>query len=282
MSAFGVVGQDDTGKQVRDLLNGYGVDASSVIPDAHRKSTRKIRLMSIEHGQQVFRVDEESNFGIAGAVENDLIGKIRAVPDSVHVILCSDYMKGVLTERVLVAAFAEARKCGISCIVAPKDSNPQRYSGASVLMPNVRKLAQLVGVRVDGEGWLNDAAQRLIDRLSLQALVVTRGSEGMSLFEKVSGAMRRVEIPAMARSVYDVTGAGDTEIGAFAGAIASGADWDNAGLLANVAAGAKVGKRGTAAVTMQEIYGKLPKDKVPWPSNHMDRPSPVASAQSPS
>jgi len=279
VTVFGVVGQDETGKQVQDLLNGHGVDARSVIRDAHRKSTRKVRLMSLEHGQQVFRLDEESTFGIATETENRLISMIHSAAESVQVLLCSDYMKGVLTERVLAAAFAEARKLGICCIVAPKDSNPQKYYGASVLMPNVRELAQLVGTQVDGEGWLNDAAHRLIERLSLQALVVTRGSEGMSLFEMERGAMSRVDIPTTARTVYDVTGAGDTAIAAFAGAIASGADWDDAALLANVAAGIKVGKRGTAAVTLAEIYNQLSQERFPWASNHKDRPSPLLRSQ---
>lgn len=279
VTALGVVGQDETGTQVRDLLKRHGVDATAVIPDANRKSTRKVRLMSLEHGQQVFRLDEESTCGVAGEIENRLISMIHAAAESVQVILCSDYMKGALTERVLAAAFAEARKHGIYCIVAPKDSNPQKYYGAHVLMPNVRELAQLTGTRVDGEGWLNDAAHRLIERLSLQALVVTRGSEGMSLFEMLRGTIRRVDIPTMARSVYDVTGAGDTAIAAFAGAIASGGDWDNAALLANVAAGIKVGKRGTAAVTLEEVYNQLPQERFPSTANHKDRPSPLLRSQ---
>jgi D-beta-D-heptose 7-phosphate kinase/D-beta-D-heptose 1-phosphate adenosyltransferase len=261
VTALGVIGHDETGKQVLDLLNGHSVDVSGVIPDAHRKSTRKVRLMSLEHGQQVFRLDEESTLEVAGDIENHLINMIRAAADSVQVILCSDYMKGALTKRVLAAAFAAARKHGICCIVAPKDSNPQKYYGAGLLMPNVRELAQLVGTRVDGEGWLSDASWRLMERLCLEALVVTRGSEGMSLFEAVKGEMRRVDVPTMAQSVYDVTGAGDTAVATFAAAIAAGADRETAVRLANIAAGIKVGKRGTATVNVEEMHKRLREEE---------------------
>lgn len=262
VAAFGVVGQDETGKQVRDLLKGHGVDVSAVIPDALRKSTRKVRLMSLEHSQQVFRLDEESTAGVAGEIEDCLIRMIRAVAGEVQVILCSDYMKGVLTKRVLDAVFSAARERGIPSIVAPKDSNPQKYYSAGVLMPNVRELAQLVGTRVDGDVWLNDSARRTLEMLGLEALLVTRGSEGKSLFENIGSSLRRVDIPTTARSVYDVTGAGDTAIAAFAAALASGSDRESAAHLANLAAGIKVGKRGTACVSSMELMECVREEQI--------------------
>jgi D-beta-D-heptose 7-phosphate kinase/D-beta-D-heptose 1-phosphate adenosyltransferase len=251
--AFGVVGNDETGDQVRALLSAHGADVRGVIPDSHRKSTRKVRLMSLEHGQQVFRLDEESTSAVTGDIEDNLAGMIRAAVDDVQVILCSDYMKGVLTERLLEVVFAAARDRGIPSIVAPKDSNPQKYYGASMLMPNARELAQLVGTQVDGDSWLNDSAQELLGKLDLRALVVTRGGEGMSLFERGENSLRRVDIPTTARSVYDVTGAGDTAIAAFAAAVASGSSCEDAVRLANLAAGIKVGKRGTASVSSLDL-----------------------------
>lgn len=260
VGVFGLVGNDETGEEIRTLLNAHGADITGVLSDPYRKSTRKARLMSIEHGQQVFRLDEESTQPVCGDIEDRLTNMIRAAAEDVQVILCSDYMKGVLTKRVLGASFAAARKRGISTIVAPKDSNAQKYYGARMLMPNSRELAQLTGLRTDGEQWLNDSARRSIEMLQLEALLVTRGSEGMSLFEKGESGLRRVDIPTMARSVYDVTGAGDTAISAFAAAIASGADRENAARLANRAAGIKVGKRGTAAVNSAELVESLGED----------------------
>jgi len=253
VAAFGVVGSDETGDQVRALLNAQGADVRGVIPDSHRKSTRKVRLMSLEHGQQVFRLDEESTSAVGSEMEDNLTAMIRAAVGDVQAILCSDYMKGVLTRRVLDTVFAAARERGIPSIVAPKDSNPQKYFGATVLMPNALELAQLVGTPVDGNCWLNDSARQVIDNLALQALIVTRGGEGMSLFEKEENGLRRMDIPTTARSVYDVTGAGDTAIAAFAAAVASGSSLETAVRLANLAAGIKVGKRGTACVSSVEL-----------------------------
>lgn len=253
VTVFGVVGKDDTGKEIRDLLRANGADVRGVVTDPNRKSTRKARLMSLEHGQQVFRLDEESTQAVSARIEDSLIHMIRMAANGVQLILCSDYMKGVLTERVLSSAFEAARGSGIASVVAPKDSNRQKYCGASILMPNSRELAQLTDTRVDGEVWLKDSSQQLLDRMGLEALVVTRGSDGMSLFDYVEGTLRRVDIPTMARSVYDVTGAGDTAIAAFSAAVASGLDRESAANLANFAAGIKVGKRGTASVSLAEL-----------------------------
>ena len=257
VTAFGLVGHDGVGEKVRDLLKTRDADLSGVISDSNRRSTRKVRLMSLEHGQQVFRLDEESIQPVFGDVEDQLVDLIRTGTIGAQAIVCSDYLKGVLTERVLSAAFATARQLDIPCIVGPKDSNSRKYQGASILMPNARELAQLVGTRVDGDEWLNDSAYRLLESLGLEALIVTRGSEGMSLFESQENTLRRVDIPTMARSVYDVTGAGDTAIATFAAAMASGAGCENAVRLANLAAGIKVGKRGTACVSLNELKASL-------------------------
>lgn len=257
VSVFGVVGEDQTGQQVLDLLRSHGADVAGVISDPPRKSTRKARLMSLEHGQQVFRLDEESTAALDQEIEEKLIGMIHAMNNGIQAIVCSDYLKGVLSERVLASAFAVARKRGIRSIVAPKDSLPEKYNGAHVLMPNSRELMQLSANKMDRNSSMEGAAAGLMEKLSLEGLVVTRGSEGMSLFEKNGSELRRVDIATTARSVYDVTGAGDTAIAAFAAAVASGSDLESAAHLANITAGIKVGKRGTASVSLEEIRQSL-------------------------
>ncbi len=253
VSVFGVVGEDETGEQVRDLLRAHGADVKGVVFDSHRKSTRKVRLMSLEHGQQVFRMDEESVHPISSAVEDGLVSAIQGNIGRADAIVCSDYMKGVLTRRVLSAAFDEARRQGIASITGPKDSSSGKYRGAAILMPNSRELAQLVGTPMDGDVWLNESAHTLIRSLGLEALVVTRGREGMSLFESPEDNLSRVDVQTTARSVFDVTGAGDTAIATFAAAVAARCNRKNAVRLANLAAGIKVGKRGSASVSLQEL-----------------------------
>jgi rfaE bifunctional protein kinase chain/domain len=251
VTVFGTVGQDETGAEIVDLLNAHGADATGIVCDPGRRSTRKARLMSLEHGQQVFRMDEESEHPLSSSAEDHLLRAIQGLTSCVDALVCSDYMKGALTRRVLNASFTCAKKLGIPSIVGPKDSNSQKYYGAAILMPNAKELAQLTSSVRDGNVWLNDSAQALIG--GLEALVVTRGSEGMSLFENTEGVLHRVDVPTTARSVYDVTGAGDTAIATFAAAIAAGCDRTTAVGLANLCAGIKVGKRGTARVSLEEL-----------------------------
>jgi len=253
VTVAGVRGEDATGERIVALLQRLGVDGESVIGDPERVSTRKIRFVSLEHGQQVFRVDEESLHPIRGTVEKAIVDLVREGASVSQVILCSDYLKGLLTKNVLNAAFVVGRERGIPVIVAPKGSNALIYKGASVLMPNLKELSRLVEAPVDGDRWLTDSAQRLTAALGLDALLVTRGSDGMSLFEQTRSGLRRVDIPTMAQNVYDVTGAGDTAIAAFAASVASGASFETAAYLANVAAGIVVGKHGTATAAIEEI-----------------------------
>src|SRR5260370_34634727 len=162
-----------------------------------------------------------------------------------------------MTERVLQETFRLAKSRGLQVTVAPKDSNRNKYRGAGVLMPNAVELARLAGAATDENGWLTGAASKLLSEMGIEALLVTRGREGMSLFERAHGEVHQVDIPTMARSVYDVTGAGDTSISAFTLAVAAGANRETAARLANVAAGIVVAKRGTASVTIQEIHERL-------------------------
>ncbi|HEV2386591.1 MAG TPA: D-glycero-beta-D-manno-heptose-7-phosphate kinase [Candidatus Acidoferrales bacterium] len=257
VTVAGVIGQDGAGDRILALLEALGAETSGVLRDPGRKSTRKTRLISLEHGQQVFRIDEESTEEVRGETEDRLTTLLRTMPPGAQAVLCSDYQKGLLTPPVLAAVFRAARRQKLPCIVGPKNSQVQKYRGASVLMPNLRELAQLAGKRGQGDAWMGEAARRLIEKLGLDALVVTRGGEGMRLFEPGKGGLRQVEIPTVARSVYDVTGAGDTAIAAFSLAVAAGAGWEAAAQLANLAAGVVVGKRGTESVTPPEMQAQL-------------------------
>ena len=255
--AAGIVGADSAGEQILELLDVMGVESDAVIRDPHRKSTQKARLMSLEHGQQVFRLDEESTATVWGDVEEKLAGRIRDKAADAQVILCSDYLKGTLSERVLETVFHAAQHQHIPAVVGPKDPKFSKYRGASILMPNARELAEMTGTRVDGNDWLTDSASRLLEELRLEALVVTRGRDGMTLFEPTPAGILRMDVPTVARSVYDVTGAGDTAIATFCAALAAGMDRETSVQMANQAAGVVVGKRGTATVTVEEIMAHM-------------------------
>jgi rfaE bifunctional protein kinase chain/domain len=257
VTVVGILGQDDTADKILKGLTALGVSGNGVVWDACRVSTRKVRFVSMEHGQQVFRADEESTQEASGEIEEKIIRQVRERAASAQVILCSDYLKGVLTARVLQAAFEAGRERKVPVIVAPKDKEAQKYAGANILMPNLRELSRLVGTPMDGDAWLAGSAAHLTRSIGLQALLVTRGSEGMTLFETEESRLHRVDIPTVARNIYDVTGAGDTALAAFAAGIAAGASREEAAHLANISAGVVVGKRGTAIVTTAEILEYL-------------------------
>lgn len=261
---LGVVGEDGTGAEILKLLDDVGAGREGVLRDLSRQSSRKTRFLSIEHGQQVFRMDQESTHAIEKEQEDALLERLEVALPGADAILCSDYLKGVLTERLLQETFRLARRRNRPITVAPKDANHKKYRGAGILVPNAMELARMAGANMEENGWLGRAAAKLLAEAGTQALLVTRGREGMSLFDRMNGKVQQTDIPTMARSVYDVTGAGDTAVSVFTLAVAAGAERETAARLANMAAGIVVGKRGTASVTVEEMQERL-REVESWP-----------------
>jgi rfaE bifunctional protein kinase chain/domain len=259
VSVFGVVGADRAGEAVCNHLDELRIDRAGVAICARRPTTRKTRLMSVEHNQQVFRFDEEVTDEISAEQEDVLLSSIAEAITDADAIICSDYLKGVLTPRVLREVAELGRRSQVPVITAPKDAEPDKYARASVLLPNFREFTRLVNHRKNGNGngWIDPAALSLIEQHQFDALLVTRGKEGMTLFENVSGALSREDIPAVSQAVFDVTGAGDTSIAVFALCLAAGATRSQAAQLANVAAGIVVSKRGTALVEQAELLERM-------------------------
>lgn len=261
VTVISAIGEDFTAGQVTELLGNRGAEMK-LVREAERKTSRKTRLISLEHGQQVFRFDDESTDPVRTCTEEALLAHLEAELSSANAVLCSDYKKGVLTERVLQGAIRRARERGLPIVIAPKDSNARKYKGASILVPNFTELMQLAGGATHGVASLVTAAAGLMRDLELESIVVTRGSEGISLFEKVGDSVSHTRVPTVAKAVYDVTGAGDTFVSMFTLAIAAGANHKDAAWLANTAAGIVVGKRGTATVAVDELESRLKEQAV--------------------
>lgn len=261
VTVISAIGEDSTASQITQLLTDCGTEAK-LVREADRRTSRKTRLMSLEHGQQVFRFDEESTDPVRTCTEDALLAHLQAELPSANAVLCSDYKKGVLTERVLQGAIRGARERGLPIVIAPKDSNARKYKGASILVPNLTELMQLAGTSMDSASSLVTAAAGLIKDLELESIVVTRGREGISLFEKLGESVSHTPVGTVAKAVYDVTGAGDTFVSMFTLAIAAGANHKDAAWLGNTAAGIVVGKRGTATVTIDELDGALREQAV--------------------
>ena len=268
VSAIGVVGDDQAGTALCSEFDRVGINRQWVLTDPDRRTTRKCRLMSREHQRQVFRLDQETTAEIPPATEVQLLGAIREQISTADAVVCSDYLKGVLTSRVLRETSALARGRNIPLITAPKDGHPEKYSGASVLMPNLQEFARLSGYypNGNGQGWIDQAACRLLKANAFSALLVTRGPDGMTLFEMPGGDLLRTDVAAITRNVYDVTGAGDTALSVFSLALAAGASRSHAASVANLAAGIVVGKRGTACVTPEDLRQRISGESNPSPS----------------
>ena len=241
VSLLSVVGTDEAGQTLRSLLEEAGV-ATGLHDDANIHTTVKLRVLGRQ--QQLLRIDFETapSHEVLQAKLDDFE---RQLPEHDLVIL-SDYGKGGLTH--ITKMIELAKKAGKRVLVDPKGDDYARYDGASLLTPNRAELREVVG-KWAGEADLKVKAEKLRETLGLEALLLTRSEEGMTLF-RPEGVFNQA---AKAREVFDVSGAGDTVIATLALMLASGADYPEAVRVANLAASIVVGKLGTAVVTRDEL-----------------------------
>jgi D-beta-D-heptose 7-phosphate kinase/D-beta-D-heptose 1-phosphate adenosyltransferase len=244
----GVVGSDAAAERIRESLAACGVQAALVPSDSGRPTTVKTRIVA--QNQQVVRADRERADDIPAAVEDDLVGRLRGALPSCGALVVSDYQKGVVTPRLMKAMVSLARRRGIPVLVDPKVRHFPLYRGVSLVTPNQLETEQATGIRIRGEDDLLAAGARILRKLRCAAALITRGEQGMSLFEEGG---RPLHIPTSAREVFDVTGAGDTVIATVALGLCGGARLSEAAMMANYAAGVVVGKLGTATASPEEV-----------------------------
>jgi rfaE bifunctional protein kinase chain/domain len=237
----GLVGQDEAALRMRELLIQAGIEAHLIADSAH-PTTLKMRVLGKQ--QQLLRIDfEEKPTPSLLKSLSDQVEKVLAAHD---VVVLSDYAKGALAQvEVLIEL---ARKKGLPILVDPKGTDYQRYRGATLVTPNRSEMQQAVGAW-SSEQVLNERAQALRQELNLEALLVTRSEQGMTLFTEQG----REHVDAQAHEVFDVSGAGDTVLATLAVMHAIGVDWPSAMRWANRAGGIVVGKLGTSIVTAGEL-----------------------------
>jgi rfaE bifunctional protein kinase chain/domain len=239
-----VVGRDEAGDRLVKLMQQEGV-ALSLHRDASIRTTQKLRVVHGKH--QLLRIDMETPPS-KEVLATKLADFRKALPDC-DAVLLSDYGKGGLAH--IATMIREGRKAGKHVLVDPKGDDYSRYKGATLVTPNLAELREVVG-RWDSEKDLARRAQQLREKLGLEALLLTRGEDGMTLFRRG----RALHVKAEKREVSDVTGAGDTVIAALAVMLAAGEGLESAVRIANRAGGIKVTRFGTAVVTPQELFGK--------------------------
>jgi len=243
-----VCGEDASAERLRAALHRAGVRSETLVTDAERRTTVKTRILA--HQQQVVRADEEDTDPVRGTALRRLVDTLERVAPDVDAVVVSDYGKGVVHPDTIRPAVTIARANGVSVSVDPKESHFASYQGVTVLTPNQYEAGQAYGRRVTDEESLAEVGWGLRDRYDVECVVITRGPDGMALFERGG---RVTHLPTVAREVFDVTGAGDTVVGVLALALAAGADFVTAASLANHAAGRVIRHAGTAVVSPEEL-----------------------------
>ena len=247
-----VVGDDAAGGEIGALIAAHEGIAPTLVTEKGRRTTVKTRYIS--DGQQLLRADRETEAEIPDDLQRTVLERARDALADCGAVILSDYGKGVLTSKVTSGIIEAAREAGKPVVVDPKGLDYSRYRGASLLTPNRRELAEASRMGARGDTGIAEAARHLVDTCGVDAILVTRGAEGMTL--ATSDAMAE-HLGANALEVYDVSGAGDTVAAVMAAALAAGILQGDAARLANVAAGIVVGKSGTAVATADEISGRL-------------------------
>ena len=241
----GCVGQDAAGDLLRERLRVLGLDTDGLVASEERPTTVKTRILA--RRQQVARVDRESDADVSSGLATALADALASLASEADVLVAEDYDKGVLAPAVVRAFLEAGSRHGIPTVVDPKRRNFFAYPGVTVLKPNAKELSDATGeaVRADDTTWM----EAIRSRLRCLNLLLTIGERGMAL----QGERGLVRIPAAARSVFDVSGAGDTVTAMVAVGLAAGASPEEAALLATHAAAVEVAKVGVATVSPDEV-----------------------------
>ncbi|MCK5139902.1 MAG: D-glycero-beta-D-manno-heptose-7-phosphate kinase, partial [Thermodesulfovibrionia bacterium] len=261
---IGLVGNDSAGKKLIFELKKRNIDCNGVFIDDGRPTIQKIRIVG--KSQQLLRIDFEDTRSIDGDISKKIrnciedIIKIKGTKE-VHVVVVSDYAKGIITERLMKNIAGLCKTHEKILIIDPKPQHKSYYAGASLITPNHKEAVEMAGFHGGCDGMDDmesdyeavELGKKLIDELGT-TILLTRGNKGMSLFE-TNGKI--IHIPTRAKEVYDVSGAGDTVVGTLALALAANASMKDAAILANHAAGITVGKFGTSTVTIDEIRNDM-------------------------
>jgi D-beta-D-heptose 7-phosphate kinase/D-beta-D-heptose 1-phosphate adenosyltransferase len=255
-TACGLLGHDAAGQALLAGLRAAGGTLSGVVTSTVVTTTSKTRVVA--HGQQVVRFDHDPPPGeLAPRSLQRLTAWVRDNVRRFSVVVVSDYGKGVVTPELLAELHRLRQRHGFAYVIDPKRPNFAHYKGASLMKPNLAEASDAAGHDIVDRATLDAAGRRLLERWEADAILISRGEEGMSLLRP---RVRPRHFPTAAHQVYDVTGAGDTVLAACALALGAGGTLEEAAMLANVAAGIVVGKVGTATASVREITRALAEE----------------------
>jgi len=240
----GIVGDDAEAKNLAEILENSKISAEYLISLDNRQTSVKTRIVA--HSQQVVRLDQENTTPISELEADNVFKAIEEVFEAADIVIISDYAKGFLVENLLSRLIMKCSGGGKKILVDPKGKDYKKYRGATLLTPNQKEATEACGLEESDLTGVEKAGEILLENISNEAVLITQGEKGMTLFQNDSKTHR---FDALARKVYDVTGAGDTVIAALAVAIGAGLNFFEAAKLANIAAGLVVEQIGTTAIT---------------------------------
>jgi len=246
VSVSSVIGDDENGAELTDMLRNIGVNTQNIVTQEGRKTSKKSRVIAVS--QQILRYDKESK----NAISQDSVTKILAALEnsiaSYDVVILSDYGKGVLTDALCQGVIKLAKAQNVKVLVDPKGSDFSKYKGAYLLTPNKKEAMIATQIDISSKESLEEALLKLKNECELDISMITLSEDGIATHDK------KVEVfPTVAKEVFDVTGAGDTVIASIAFALSAGMSIQESAAFANLAAGVVVGKIGSATVTLSEI-----------------------------
>ncbi len=262
-----VLGDDPIGADIHQHLKDLKNVQTKLFTEKNRRTIRKTRF--IAQGQHLLRVDEEVIVPITLSTEDKIIEAVQEVLPSCQAVILSDYSKGLFQNTLCQSIIKKARafKPNLPIIVDPKGKTYQRYEDATVLTPNLKELKEVTGHCLKTPDDIMLQSRQLKKKLNIDSILVTQGAQGMTLIEKDEDPYR---LPAKAKEVYDVSGAGDTVVATLSLALGAGSSLKQASYLANEAAGIVVGKIGTATVSQQELesasHTRIPNQKIVCPT----------------
>jgi D-beta-D-heptose 7-phosphate kinase/D-beta-D-heptose 1-phosphate adenosyltransferase len=269
---FGVAGDDAEGQAIRRCLEAAGMAAKEVVLNPSRITTVKTRIVA--RHQQIVRVDRERREPLSRALEDRLVRAIKVALPRLDSLVLSDYDKGVVSDSFADRVLTECHRREVPALVKPKTSRLFAYRGASVIVCNAKEAGFFVTRSVEDDESVEEAGQKLLAHFGCSAVVITRGSEGLNVFEDTSpkgfhvrATSREISYArvgqtgadhaAHGRQVFDVTGAGDTVLSVLALAVAAHIPVREAAVLANAGAGVVVGKLGTSTITPGELFAAV-------------------------
>lgn len=267
-----VVGDDEPGRAVRQMIQDLGFDDSGLLVDASRPTILKTRYLAGH--QQLLRTDHETKAAISDQMSQALLQKAQGFLKTVKALIISDYGKGLLRRDFIAALIEAARAANVPVIVDPKGQDFTIYAGAHVITPNRKELADATrGAATESNDDIVAAAATILDGCKIDAVVATRSKDGMSVVQKGRDA---VHLPgAQNIEVFDVSGAGDTVIATLATALGAGAELEQAAQLANIAGSIVVTKVGTAPIRLKELADAIQHEE---PFAYADKKAPLLEA----